>query len=548
MTSAQKARRKLLGLLVLVLALGGFLAYGVYANEKSWTPGLALDLAGGVEIILEPVSTTGDEITQDVLDEAVEVMRRRIDGTGVSEAEITTLGVDTIMVSLPGTPSQQSIDLVTEAAQLQFRAVLYVDETGASEDLPLSLDPALDPYASTTDGTGSSYDSITEEVRNEWGQVDCTVDGGHVAGDTGDPDEAFVACTDGSNALDVTKYLLGPVELFGDDIASASSGPVVTSGGAVGKGYEVYINFTSSGAGVFEDVTGRLADLTDADPRNRFAMVLDGEVISAPSAAEKIIGGSARIHRASPVMTAEEANGLSTKLKYGALPLSFNFQSRNEVQATLGADQLRSGMLAGAIGLLLVVLYSILQYRALALVTVGSLAVAATLTMGTIGVMSHLIGYRLSLAGVTGLIVAIGITADSFIVYFERVRDELRDGRSLPSAVEHGWTRARKTVFASDTVSLIAAVALYMTAVGNVRGFAFTLGLTTVIDLIVVTRFTHPILVLLAKTRFYGQGHRLSGLDPRLLGRGPAYKGRGRVEIGAQTIAQRKAGIQGGGV
>lgn len=545
-TSARKARRALLGLLVLLLSIGGLLAYGVYAKDKSWTPGLALDLAGGVEIILKPISTTGDPITQDVLDEAVEVMRKRIDGTGVAEAEITTLGVDNIMVSLPGTPSQESVDLVTEAAQLQFRPVLYADATGLSTDLPSYLDPAQDQYASITDGTASSYEWITGEARTEWAQTDCTVEGAHVVGDIGESDKAFIACPDDSDPLDHTKYLLGPVELYGDDIATANAGPQVNQAGAVVGGYEVRLEFTSQGAGVFEDVTGRLASLSEDNPRNRFAMVLDGEVISAPVAEEKIGGGSARITRGTPPMLADEATGLATKLKYGALPLSFEYQSRNEVQATLGADQLRKGMLAGAIGLLLVVLYSLLQYRALAIVTVGSLVIAAALTMGTIGLMSHLIGYRLSLAGVTGLIVAIGITADSFIVYFERVRDELRDGRSLPSAVEHGWTRARKTIFASDAVSLIAAVALYMTAVGNVRGFAFTLGLTTVIDLIVVIRFTHPVLVLLSSTRFFGGGHRLSGLDPRLFGRGTVYKGRGRVEVGPLTIAQRKAGLTSG--
>lgn len=547
-TPARKARRALLGLLVLLMSLGGLLAYGVYVKGKSWTPGLALDLAGGVEIILKPVSTTGDPITEEVLNEAVAVMRKRIDGSGVAEAEITTLGIDNIMVSLPGTPSQDSIDLVTEAAQLQFRPVLYVDPTGSSTDLPLSLSPVYDDFASITDKTASSYDSITASVREEWAQVDCSVEGGHVAGEIGDPDEAFVACTDGSDPTNVTKYLLGPVELFGNDIAVANAGPSVNQAGNVVGGYEVRLEFTSDGAAVFEEVTGRLSSLALASPRNQFAMVLDGEVISAPVAQEKIGGGSARISRGDPPMLADEANGLATKLKYGALPLSFEFQSRNVVEATLGADQLRKGMLAGAIGLILVVLYSLLQYRALALVTIGSLIIAAALTMGTIGVMSHLIGYRLSLAGVTGLIVAIGVTADSFIVYFERVRDELRDGRSLPSAVEHGWTRARKTIFASDTVSLLAAVALYMTAVGNVRGFAFTLGLTTVIDLIVVVRFTHPVLVLLSATKFFGGGHRLSGLDPRLFGRGAAYKGRGRVEVGSLTIAQRKAGVKSGEV
>jgi preprotein translocase subunit SecD len=542
----RKARNALLWLLVLLASLASFLAYGVYAKGESWTPGLALDLAGGTEIILKPVSATGEEITQDVLNQAVDVIRRRIDGSGVAEAEITTQGNKNIMVSLPGTPSQEILDLVTEAAQLQFRPVLYIGGPSDTE-LPTYLDPAVDPLASITDGTTSSYSWITEETRTAWADLDCALAGDAVVGNLGDPAAAFVACSDTGDE----KFILGPVEIYGDDIASANSGPKVTSTGSVTNVYEVRLSFKSGGTTVFEGITRRLNSIYDANPiqglmRDQFGMILDGQVISAPLAHVVIKTGSASISRDQPPMLREEAEGLANKLKYGALPLNFEFLSKNSVSATLGTDQLEKGLLAGGIGMILVVLYSLLQYRALAMVTVGSLVIAASLTMGVIGVFSNLMGYRLSLAGVTGLIVAIGITADSFIVYFERVRDELRDGRSLPSAVDHGWDRARRTIFASDTVSLLAAIALYLTAVGNVRGFAFTLGLTTIVDLLVVTRFTHPIMILLAKTRFFGEGHRFSGFDPRLLGRGMAYKGRGRVEVGAPTLAERKAGLKGG--
>ncbi|MBN2176989.1 MAG: protein translocase subunit SecD [Demequinaceae bacterium] len=546
----KKARSSLLKLLVVLMGLAGFLAYGVYAKDESWTPGLALDLAGGTEIILSPVSESGAEVTEDVLQQAVEVIRKRIDGTGVAEAEITTQGVEYVLVSLPGSPSQQTLELVTEAAQLQFRPVLY--SGGPSETiLPPGLDIASDPLYEITKDTKSSYIFITDEVRERWAELDCTLEGSSATVKLGNSTAAFVACSNDEEPLARYKYILGPVEMFGDDISQASSGPSVNQGG-VSAAYEVRLGFTTKGRGLFENVTRRLKNINDADPsnfnvRDQFAMVLDGQVISAPQSHVVIDTGNARITRDFPPMTQEETSTLANQLKYGALPLDFETVSKNSVSATLGTDQLQKGLLAGGIGLILVVLYSLLQYRALAAVTVGSLFIAAALTMGVIGAFSHLVGYRLSLAGVTGLIVAIGITADSFIVYFERIRDELRDGRSLSAAVDHGWSRARRTILASDAVSLLAAVALYMTAVGNVRGFAFTLGLTTIIDLMVVTMFTHPILVLLAKTHFFASGHRLSGLDPRLLGKGLIYKGRGRVEVGAPTIAERKAGLKGGG-
>src|SRR6185312_13642253 len=238
--------------------------------------------------------------------------------------------------------------------------------------------------------------------------------------------------------------------------------------------------------------------------------------------------------------TEESARGLSEQLKYGALPISFEIQSEQQISATLGADQLRMGLIAGLIGLVLVAGYSLFQYRALGFVTIASLVVAGLITYLAIAILGWTENYRLSLAGVAGLIVAIGQTADSFIVYFERIRDELREGRGLVSAVDNGWKRARQTVLASKAVNLLAAVVLYFVAVGNVRGFAFTLGLTAVADLLVVFLFTHPTMVLLAKTKFFGEGHRFSGLDPRLLGAVPLYRGAGRVrQPGERTTPVR---------
>jgi preprotein translocase subunit SecD len=350
--------------------------------------------------------------------------------------------------------------------------------------------------------------------------LDCSQPQNRQGGGGDDPAKPLVACkTDGA-----VKYILGPAEVVGTDVKAASFGLEVNSQGVTGTAYEVDLSFTSEGAKKFAAVTTRLAGLQNQF--NQFAIVLDGLVVSDPGTNEPITTGNARITGG---FSLETAQTLANQLEYGALPLSFRVDTKETISATLGREQLQRGLLAGLIGLALVVIYSLLQYRALGLVTVASLVIAGGVTYGLVALLSWRQGYRLSLPGVAGLIVAIGITADSFIVYFERVRDEVRDGRPLRTAVEVGWQRARRTIIASDAVSFLAAVVLYLLAVGGVRGFAFTLGLTTVVDIAVVFLFTHPTVVLLARTVFFGDGHVLSGFDPAHLGRSVAYSGRGRV-------------------
>ena len=248
----------------------------------------------------------------------------------------------------------------------------------------------------------------------------------------------------------------------------------------------------------------------------QFAIVLDGRVISAPGVNEPILNGQAQI---SGNFTQETAQDLANVLKYGALPLTFTPGEVATVSPQLGGEQLDAGILAGAIGLALVVVYSLLFYRALGIVSVASLAVAGVLTWLSVVVLGDTIGFTLVLAGVIGVIVSIGITADSFVVFFERVRDEIRDGRSTRVAVENGWKRARHTILVADAVTFLAAAVLYLLAIGSVRNFAFTLGLMTLIDVVVVFLFTKPVVTLLARGRFFGQGHPLSGLNPERVGR-----------------------------
>ena len=325
----------------------------------------------------------------------------------------------------------------------------------------------------------------------------------------------------------VTKYVLGPVEVDGSEIQDASSGYQPGPNGQPTSIVEVRLSFKDSGKVAFGEVTKRLMGLKSQPPLDQFAIVLDKRVISAPQANAVITDGRASITGS---FTLDSAKKLAEQLKFGALPMSFQLQTNDTITPQLGEEQLRLGLLAGLIGLLLVVVYSLFQYRALGMVTVISLVVASILTYLTLVVLGTTHGFRLTMAGVTGTIVAIGVTADSFIVYFERIRDEVREGRPLVAAVETGWKRARRTIIIADAVNMLAAVVLYILASSNVRGFAFTLGLTTLIDLAIVVLFTHPMVQLLARTEFFGNGHKWSGLDPERLGakESPRYRGRGQ--------------------
>lgn len=545
----RKAWRSLLGLSVIVLGLVGLNTVGALFAGGTWTPKLALDLEGGTQIILEPVLQNGQQVSPEQLSQAVAIMRQRIDAAGVSESEINTQGSRNIVVSIPGQPDEQTLNRIRSSAKLEFRPVLLAGAPASSSlgsasptpTPPAPVSPAATPAPTPTNA--SDLSQITPELQAKYTAFNCAAASDN---NLAPPDQPLVTCeVDGS-----AKYILGPVEVSGERVANATSGTVQTSAGGSTGVWAVNITFDSTGAAEFGKVTTRLFGLPA--PRNQFGIVLDGKVISAPATRGVITDGKPQI---TGNFTQQSAKTLADQLKFGALPLGFKVQSSDVISATLGSSQLQSGLIAGLIGLVLVVLYSLVQYRTLGLVTVASLVVAALLTYLVVVFLSWREGYRLSLAGVAGLIVAIGITADSFIVYFERIRDELRDGRGLESAVESGWRRARRTIVASDTVNFLAAIILFILAVGNVRGFALTLGVTTVIDLVVVGLFTHPMLQLIARTSFFAEGHRLSGLDPNALG--AVYRGRARFRepvattprLGGasreaarrQTIAERKA-------
>lgn len=558
--TTRKALKSLTWLLVLIAGLVGINAAGVIWGNGSWAPKLALDLEGGTQIVLSPKLESGQSVNEEQLAQAVAIIRQRIDASGVSEAEINTQGNNNIVVSLPGQPDDATLERIKSSAKLDFRAVLvagaptttFVGEDGNTTPVPeVPVDPSLPSTPEVAPTDGSDLNWLTPALQAEYEQYDCTGPEADLAS-TAPADKPLITC-DITNTI---KYILGPVEVSGSDIADAAAGLQTTSTGATTGQWVISLDFNGQGTADFSKVTTRLFGLTGS--QNQFAIVLDGKVLSAPATNAAITNGSAEI---SGGFTQESAQTLANQLKYGALPIGFEVQSQDTISATLGTTQLLSGLLAGAIGLGLVVIYSLIQYRALGLVTVSSLIIAGIITYLLVTILSWREGYRLSLAGVAGLIVAIGITADSFIVYFERIRDEIRDGKMVMTAVEMGWKRALRTILASDTVNLLAALVLFFLAVGNVRGFAFTLGLTTLVDVIVVILFTHPLMQLLSQTRFYNEGHKLSGLDPR--GLGAAYRGRGQFvtapqvseskrnksskeALKRQTIAERKAMMSAG--
>ncbi len=541
------AWRVLLGLLLVTAALFGVNALGVHVfKESSWAPELALDLQGGTQIVLSAVTEDGANPTTEQLEQAVQIIRQRVDAAGVSEPDITTEGGRNIVVQLPGVVDEETRARIEASAQMELRAVIHADvgtnqfigDDGQPTPYP-SPDPTLNaiPTPEPTDGSDRAW--ITDRLYAEFLAYDCANPENNAG--QAPSNEPLITCDAAG-----FKYILGPVEsrelngeivrLDGSTIEDATAGRNPQNGQ-----WEVQLTFNEQGRILFGDVSSRLYQYRVAgmSPQDQFAFVLDGNVISAPRMQAVILTGNPSI---SGSFTQESAQLLADQLRFGALPLSFNVESTLSISATLGSQQLQIGLIAGLIGLGLVALYSLLSYRTLGVVIIASLVVMAVLTYILIAILAWRIGFRLSLAGVAGLIVSIGFCADSFIVYFERIRDEMRDGKGITVAVEDGWARAKRTIYISKSINVLAAVVLYILADSTVKGFAFTLGLTTILDVIIFIAFTHPVMQLLARTRFFGQGHPLSGMDPEALGAvfhtRTEYR---RVEAGTEGKAARTA-------
>lgn len=560
-------------LIVLLVALVGLGVWTFWPGQVS-SPRLGLDLQGGTQVILVPKSAQGGgDVTREQLGQAVEIIRQRVNGIGVSEAEVTTQGSggsSAIVVSVPGSNQEQLTKQLATTALLDFRPVS--EEAGGA---PVAPDDVVPPDASVPTPSPSASPSKSKKspskgssvplaktptptptvspaptaaptptvmippiqttennsvLQQAYAELDCSKPENHQGGgDPDDPAKWIVTCSkDGT-----TKYLLQPAFIRGTQVTQASAGLPTQGAG----GWQVNLTFDSEGASTLAEVSTKLS--AQPPPTNQFAIVLDGLVQSSPYFQEPILGGTAQINGN---FTIDSAKTLANVLKYGALPVNLTVAEVTSVSPTLGADQLAAGLLAGGIGLLLVFLYLMFYYRALGFVAVISLFVAAGITYGLFVVMGRTIGLALTLAGVAGAIVAIGITADSFVVYFERIRDEVRDGKTLRVAVESGWVRARNTILAADFVSLLAATVLYFVSIGNVRGFAFVLGLTTLIDIAVAFLFTKPMVTILAKTDWFAAGGRWTGMSPERLGAkrpaavtAPQKQKKSKQMVGAQS-------------
>ncbi|MEJ7635714.1 protein translocase subunit SecD [Aeromicrobium sp.] len=509
-------RRTLVVFLAAVIGLYGLVALidanSAKGDDSAWKPRLGLDLQGGTRITLEAKANEG-EVTATKLEQARDIIDQRVNATGVAEAEVTTQSGNQVIIEIPGEQRGDIVDQVGKTAQMRFRLVWTqnlrsaatktdtADQQKIIDDIDwskLSIDQMIQAETQGLESLPKDIQPGIAALKKQATGFACTKGGVEVEDVS---DKPLVTCDTSTGEV----LILSPTIIEGSDVKSADQ-----QYNSQTAEWTVRIKLDGDGEDAFETVTKALTPA-----QNRFAIVLDGEVITAPSSQAPITSGISEI---SGDFTSTSSKALADQLKYGALPLTFGVNGVSEEGPSLAGSQLSAGLIAGVIGMILVVVFSLVYYRGLGLVIVGSLGIAAALTFVMVLLLGKGLGFTLTLPGIAGLIVAIGITADSFIVFFERIRDEVREGKSLRLAVEAGWVRARSTILAADAVSILAALILFIFAIGVVRGFAFALGLTTLIDVFVVFLFTKPVVSLLARTKFFGQGHKLSGLDAGHLG------------------------------
>ncbi len=516
-----------------------------------WKPLLGLDLQGGASVVLQPVN----KVDNGVLGQAISILRKRIDALGVAEPDISRQG-GTVLIQIPGIKNQADVlKIVGQTAELRFRPVLCNGQTfppyAATVSSPGSTTPTTHPGSTTTTtkpasttttkpggGTGlgsggrtpgavlpaqtpapattappttatppttapPASASTTPPASAPLSESTCsaaTTSQGAQIPSTPVPDDpnAVVlfpgADKHGNPDLSGPRYLLGPSQLSGKAVASATAQPPDIGNGGSNANWFVSITFTGSGGSGFDK-------LAAANYQKQVAIVLDGVVESTPVIQQQSYGGRAEINGNN--FTQGSAKNLALQLRYGSLPVQFKFQSIQTVSASVGKDSLRAGLLAGGLGLILVLAYMLFYYRALGAVVILGLAISGMFLYSIISTLSHTRGLALTLAGATGIIVSIGVTADSYIVYFERLKDDIRSGRTIRSTADRSFARAYRTIVAADLVSFIAALILYIFTVSSVRGFAFTLGLSTLLDLLTAFFFTRPMVILLARNRLF---------------------------------------------
>jgi preprotein translocase subunit SecD len=490
-----------------------FLAITLAQGNK---PLLGLDLQGGASVVLKPQG----KFDSGSLNTAIKVIRSRVDGIGVAEPNIQRQG-NTIVVELPGVKNASEVlCLVKQTAELRFRPALQQlpaeDPSKASAQASaLAASSNLCSKAGTTTPTsttlpGETTTTLASQATTTLAPTTTTT-AKPAAGATAtppsttpttspaeiptttrtddDPNKTVVLPQLNPDGTVAGRYLLGPTLLRGDVVASASAVPPT----GISPDWTVNVNFTGSGSGQFDRMAAQYVN-------KQVAIVLDGVVESAPTIQSSQFNGTAVI---SGTFTEHQAKDLALVLRYGSLPVQLQPETTQTVSASIGKDSLHAGILAGVIGLSLVLLYMILYYRALGLVVLAGLIVTAMLDWSIISTLSKTSGLALSLAGATGLIVSVGVTVDSYVVYFERLKDEIRSGKTVRSSVDRGFSRAYRTIVAADLVSFIAAALLYLFSVGPVRGFAFFLGLATLLDLATAYFFTRPAVIMLGRNRLF---------------------------------------------
>ncbi|CAG7115217.1 protein translocase subunit SecD [Mycobacterium avium subsp. paratuberculosis] len=571
---------------VFLLLLVGVYLLVFLTGDKRAAPKLGIDLQGGTRVTLTARTPDGSAPSREALAQAQQIISARVNGLGVSGSEVVVDG-DNLIITVPGNDGNEARNLGQTArlyirpvlnsmpaqsgepkpaprqpaqpapgqpapgqpapapgqpapapgqpapgqpvpAPAQPGAAPAQPRPAPAQPRPYPQDP---PPSAPSPGEAPPGEQpappdprkdLAERIAEEkkWRQstrqgiqflalqfqaTRCDKD--DILAGNDDPAQPLITCSTDHKVA----YLLGPSIISGDQIKDASA-----SQNQRGIGFVVDLQFKPAAANTW-------ADFTAAHIGTQTAFTLDSQVVSAPMIQEAIPGGRTQISGGDPPFTAATAKQLANVLKYGSLPLSFQSSEAQTVSATLGLTSLRAGLIAGAIGLLLVLLYSLLYYRVLGLLTALSLAASGAMVFAILILLGRYINYTLDLAGIAGLIIGIGTTADSFVVFFERIKDEIREGRTFRSAVPRGWTRARKTIVSGNAVTFLAAAVLYFLAIGQVKGFAFTLGLTTILDLVVVFLVTWPLVYLASKSPTLAK---------------PAYNGLGAVQ---QVARERRA-------
>ncbi|HVX46165.1 MAG TPA: protein translocase subunit SecD [Mycobacteriales bacterium] len=540
-SSQLRASRYLLGLAALLVV-----AYVlVFFTGSSRTPKLGLDLQGGTTVTLKARTESGKTPSKDELNTSRSIIEKRVNGLGVASSEVRTEGNDQIVISIPGKNGEQAKQLGS-TAQLYFRAALAAPvsataKTGTQPSSSASDQPSDSPSSSPSDSSSASNSpsaspsdgasnspspqgrplppmaapndkptptpsdtpsSDQTQVPTGWPQslvadIDKSCDQLAKAAADAPANKQIVVCTDDGKE----KFALDKALFKGTEVSNAAAQYIPPP---QGNGWSISLSLKGHGSKIWADYTSQhnkdaAPDTTPyQNPANYVGFVLDGRLLGAPPEIQGTINGDTQI---TGQFDADKAKTLAANFKYGALPLSFTTSEAQTISATLGTSQLKAGLLAGGIGLVLVVIYALLYYRALGVVTLCSLLISGLIVYAAIVLLGRQLGFTLTLAGIAGLIVSVGITADSFVVFFERLKEEVREGRTMRSGVPRAWVRARRTILSADAVSFLAAAVLYYLAAGEVKGFAFTLGLSTILDLVVVFLFTHPLVSVAARSR-----------------------------------------------